>query len=227
MRTCQEWSLGFDLLYDNIASGKAPGLNAYEKSVLLTGAQESTVIALYSGAGGDGFEATEAITQYLGSLVRQEDCQQAGATGVAAATGMSSVWLNPADLLFRTLESCDIDSGCGTEAVQVVPVTQDELWRTVRNPFKGPGARRVLRLSYAVLSGGGEESRYTELVSRYPVSRYSVRYLARPEPIILEDLPDGLTVNGESAARTCGLPEETHRMILEAAVSAAKALWAS
>ena len=45
MKTCEEWSLEFDLLYNNIASDKAPGLNEYEKSVFLTRAQETIVVA--------------------------------------------------------------------------------------------------------------------------------------------------------------------------------------
>ena len=38
-----EFSTQFDILYNNITSNKAPGLNEYEKSVFLTTAQEQIV----------------------------------------------------------------------------------------------------------------------------------------------------------------------------------------
>lgn len=47
MKNCEEWENGFDLLYQNITSNQAPGLNAYEKSVFLTEAEFAVVIGLY------------------------------------------------------------------------------------------------------------------------------------------------------------------------------------
>ena len=41
--TTQEFSLEFDLLYNNISSNQAPGLTEYEKSTFLTQAQEEIV----------------------------------------------------------------------------------------------------------------------------------------------------------------------------------------
>ena len=46
--TNQEFDKEFDILYDNIASNGAPGLNKYEKSVLLTRAQDEIVRENYS-----------------------------------------------------------------------------------------------------------------------------------------------------------------------------------
>lgn len=47
--TLKEFSNEFDVLYNNIMSNAAPGLNEYEKSVFLTQAQEELVVNLYSG----------------------------------------------------------------------------------------------------------------------------------------------------------------------------------
>lgn len=231
MKTCEEWSLEFDLLYNNIASDKAPGLTEYEKSVFLTRAQESVVVGLYKGAYGDSFESTEAQTAFLDSLVKQADCEKASDSGLPKISSLSQVFVNPGDLLFRTVESASIDSGCGAVPAEVVPVTQDEYWRTVANPFKGPTGKRVLRLSYSVSkeSGGSlERERYAELVSKYPVEKYTVRYLSRPKPIILSDLSaDGLSIEGETSRMTCLLPEETHQAVLTTAVGLAQSAWGS
>ena len=52
-----------------------------------------------------------------------------------------------------------------------------------------------------------------------------MRYVRRPNPIILVDLENGLEVNGYSEAMDCELPEELHEEILQRAVELAKAAW--
>lgn len=226
MKTVSEWSLEFDLLYNNIASDKAPGLTEYEKSVFLSRAEAAVVIALYRGTYGDAFEATEEVTAYLDSLVKQADCQVA--EDARRLSPKSVVFRNPDDLLFRTLESANIQTAdCGAQDVAVVPVTQDEYWRTVRNPFKRQNNNRVLRLSYSTVNTSGQYLRdiFSELLSDSPVNSYVVRYIAYPEPIILEDLNDGLSIDGYTAQATCKLPEALHQSILTEAVQMAKAVW--
>ena len=67
--TTQEFSLEFDLLYNNISSNQAPGLTEYEKSTFLTQAQEEIVIGLYEGKYGESFEGTEEMRTYLNPLI--------------------------------------------------------------------------------------------------------------------------------------------------------------
>lgn len=249
MKTCEEWLQGFNILYNNIASAKSPGFTPYEISWLLTKAQDDVVVALYNGAGiGTGFESTEQAAAYLAALVKQVVVTEAE-TGEAIPHIFSDsyVFKNPDDLLFRTFERCSLSiPGCGTEGAVdgiVLPVTQDELWRTKRNPFKGPNRNRVLRLVYSDIDvdnsnlpedvsfvgndGDVKETMYTEIVSKYPVLSYTVRYLARPEPIIIADLPSGLSINGKYLAQPCKLHENLHQAILEEAVRRAKTVWES
>lgn len=243
MKTASEWLQEFNLLYDNISSGKAPGLEPYEISVFLTNAQERIVVALYSGTLGDAFESKEAITSYLSPLVKQKKItaytQPTGDDARLMHGVQSYVYELPDDLLFRTYESCSLNAGrkCNAEEAIVVPVTQDEFWRTYRNPFKGPNAHRVLRLAYSDALPESEtsaegssddtfnETKYSELVSKYKPNYYSVRYISYPEPIIIEDLPDGLSINGCDKAQPCKLNEALHQTILAEAVRMAKATW--
>ena len=46
--TIKEFSDEFDILYNNINSNQAPGLNDYEKSIFLTKAQEELILSYYS-----------------------------------------------------------------------------------------------------------------------------------------------------------------------------------
>jgi len=229
MKNTNEWSLEFDQMYQNITSNQAPGLTEYEKSVRLTRAEWDVQIMLYKGKLGQSFEETEELTHYLNSVVKQYE----STTPVSDARHVvpsSLVFKLPDDMLFRTLEICHIDrGGCGVTDAVVVPVTQDEYWRTSRNPFKKQNENRVLRLSYGDSSEdsgvGLVNSQYSELISDYPIQSYIVRYVSRPEPIILVDLEDGYSIDGETEAKTCKLPEALHQLILTEAVRAAKAIW--
>lgn len=97
--------------------------------------------------------------------------------------------------------------------MQVIPTTQDEYHRIKGNPFRGPNSRRVLRLDV-------NES-MVELISKQDIRSYLVRYLSRPTPIILLDLPDGLSINNIKTETECKLNPGIHRMILEVAVNLA------
>jgi hypothetical protein len=61
-----------------------------------------------------------------------------------------------------------------------------------------------------------------ELVSKYPITSYTVRYLSKPTPIILIDLlDDNLSIENITAPTECKLDKSLHRSILSSAVSIA------
>lgn len=223
--TCEEFSLEFDLLYNNIMSNKAPGLSEYEKSLFLTQAQESIVLDIYSGKYGDSFERTEETTSYLNQLLKQRTYNSGEFTEGNKLDTRSIFVTLPEDIWFKTGETatimddsykCQVD---GLREVMVFPVTQDTLVRTKRSPFRGPNERRILRLD----SGKNQ----VELISNYEIFTYTVRYLSRPEPIILKELPQGLTIGGKSSPQTCLLNTAIHKAILSKAVLIAKSSWES
>jgi hypothetical protein len=229
MKNVTEWSTEFNIAYNNIMSNQAPGLNEYEKSVFLTRAEEDTVVGIYKGSIIVPFESTEEVTDYLSPLVAQANCS--AVTGeVKHIVEGSAVYALPTDVLFRTYEKCVVSTDCGGVDANVVPVTQDEFWRTNRDPFKNGNKRRVLRLSYAdtIMDSSALDHHliYSELVSKYPIQSYMVRYIKRPEPIILQAIPEGYpSINGERAVKTCKLHENLHQLILMRAVELARAVW--
>lgn len=221
--TTQEFSTEFDILYNNIsANTAAPGVNEYEKSVFLTQAQEALVLSIYNGQfNEDSFESTEEVSDYINTLVRQSKI-----TDTIKGDGISenSVFYKlPTDLWFITYESVilrDESLGCknGQEVI-VKPITQDKYYSISKNPFRRANDRRVLRLLY-------EDK--AELISKYKIESYLVRYLSKPEPIILEDLSSyGVTINGKTEITECKLNPVVHRLILNKAVQLAKSVWAS
>lgn len=187
----------------------------------MTKAQESVVISLYNGnLTGDSFEKTEELRRYLSDLVKTySTTDEIDGEGL---TEDSHFFHIPEDILFITYESVlsnDDKLGCAKGSImEVVPVTQDELHKTKENPFRGSNKRRVLRL---------DVGDYTvELISSFSIDKYQIRYLSKPEPIILIDLPDGLTIGKTDTfpgdkENMCKLNPAIHRTILEVAVNLA------
>lgn len=58
--TCEEFSNEFDILYNNVMSNQAPGLDEYEKSVFLTRAQEDIVKRYFTPKGNKDFEGFDS-----------------------------------------------------------------------------------------------------------------------------------------------------------------------
>jgi len=221
-----DFSREFDMLWDNIMSDKAPGLTEYEKSVFLTQAQEALVYALYTGTSSDSFEETE---QNAAMLVRLESqavlTEQEEVPSEGHIVPESVFYRLPSDLMFRTYESVvQTVPSCGDMSAVVQPVTQDEFWKAYRDPFRGPTRARALRLSHDKAEDGGVAD-LSEVVARYGVKSYLVRYLRHPRPIVLEDLPEGLSIEGLTAATPCELDATLHRRIVSGAVSVAQSVW--
>lgn len=211
MTTSEEWSVNFDILYNNISSDQAPGLTEYEKSVFLTQAQEAVILDLYKGTSGDAFETTEEVTRYLSSLVKTHEFDTITTEDEQYVVDTSEV----DNLWFITYQSGNITIGENTRDVIVVPSRQDSLYKDLNNPFKGPNKNKVLAIS---------EEGSIILYSKYPINTFYIKYLKRPNPIVLEDseMPiSGVEVFGVE------IPESLHNQVLYKAVQLAKAVWQS
>lgn len=223
--TTEEFSNEFDTLLNSHSitepfgkSIDAFSLDEYEKSVFLTAAQEEIIISLYNGKNpfGDSFEKTEEIRRYLSELIRTYSTsdKEEGYTGLS---NKSVFFKLPDNLWFITYESVhllDDSLGCMNDKdVLVVPITQDEYYRVVENPFRGFNERKVLRLD--------SNKDVVEIISKYNIGSYLVRYIVKPKPIILENLPEGLSINNISNITECELNPAIHRTILNRAVQLA------
>lgn len=211
--TSQDFSQEFDILYNNISSNQAPGLTEYEKSVFLTQAQEALILDLYKGIAGDSFETTEEVTRYLSSLVTTY--VETKLTSVEFINSREIKITLPSDVWFITFQAGSVIVNDRSRDVIIVPVTQDSLYKTLENPFRGPNKNRVLALS---------EEEYITLYTKYDLTKYYMKYLKRPNPIVLED--SELPIN-EVDEFSVDLPESLHRQILLRAVQLAKAVWVS
>ena len=226
--TNEEFSNGFDILvnsyrrfkdFDKQESLDSIEFNEYEKSVYLTKAQEELAINFYNGKNpyGDSFESTEEMRRYLDALVKTKVFTMADALRSIGVSANSVLFQLPDDLAFITMEQItynDEKLGCyNGSTADVYPVTQDEYSRVKDNPFRGPTKYKAIRLD------SGDKT--VELVLKYAIKEYLIKYLSKPEPIILETLPNGLTIEGASKQTECKLNSVLHHTILERAVQMA------
>lgn len=215
--TTQEFSNEFDTLLNSYYSQIIPGeqfskadlvLDEYEKSVFLTQAQEDIVLSLYNGTLlGDPFESSEASRRYLDKLIKSSNPSLSNTSNKLSEN--SYIYNLPEDLWLITYEHLTSES----KIIEVIPIKQDDWHRIKKNPFKGPNDKRAIRLD----SGNNT----VEIISTKTPSEYLIRYLSKPKPIILEELPEDLSINGDSDKNTCELHESLHRLILERAVQLA------
>jgi hypothetical protein len=226
--TVQEFSSGFDTLLNSYStvqqfgeqtSGREVVLDEYEKSLFLTQAQLDIVISFYNGKNstGESFESSEEFRRYLDALIKTNEYTEEDKLDIKGISSKSTLFTLPDDLAFITMEQIEYNDeklDCPSNSIaSVYPVTQDEYNRVKNNPFRGPTVYKALRLDYG--------TNIVEIISVYNIGVYTLKYLSKPEPIILEDLPDGLTINGISEVTECKLNEVLHDKILERAVQLA------
>lgn len=218
--TTEEFSNEFDVLLNSYITINQDSfkLDEYEKSVLLTESQEAVIKELYNGKlAGEGFEETEEIRRGLDSLVNTLELTSENISK-PKMSDKSQFFQLPPDIWFITYESAllsDESLGCKNNTrVIVIPIRQDEYHSVESNPFRGPSDKRVLRIDTG--------SSIVELISKYNIKSYFVKYLSKPKPIILQDISnENLTINGEKLKMGCKLNESLHRTILEGAVALA------
>lgn len=225
--TTEEFSNEFDVLLDSYRRFKSLDskeeldsieFNEYEKSIFLTKAQENIILEYYTGKNpyNESFEKTEEIRRLLNNLIKTYSTS----ASLDSYNGLSSnslFYKLPKDLWFVTYESVIIKDELfnnNTDSyLSVVPITQDDYYKTINNPFKNTNDKRVLKLDI--------EDNVVEIISKYKVSKYIVRYISKPSPIILLDLPDDITINGINTKTECLLNEFIHKEIINRAVQLA------
>lgn len=219
----EEFSNEFDTLVQGysfpIQFGKENVLifDEYEKSIFLTKAQEDLIISLYNGknSSGDSFEKNEETRRYLSNLVKQDIITEQEENKIGLSNN-SVFYKLPEDLMFIIYEQIKLDESeicLKDKDVIIIPITHDEYWRISRNPFRKQNSRKALRLD--------TDDNFVELIFDYKIKSYLIRYISKPSPIILEDLPDNLSINNISNKTECKLNIALHERILNNAVQMA------
>ena len=224
-----EFSDQFDVLYNNITSNQAPGLNEYEKSLFLTKAEKEIVKNYFSANSTgntlkQGFDDSAKRQADFSTLMKVNVCTSATAT--AKIDDRSSVYSFPTDVFIPINETIKTTTG---KILQVIPLRYDEYTRLMSKPYKRPLKNQVWRLMSSGTVSGSTATKTVEVIAGPgdSISSYSIRYVRTPKPIIVGNL-DGLTIDGESAVSSgCEIDPILHEDILQRAVELAKVAWTS
>ena len=229
-----EFSLEFDVLYNNITSNLSPGLSEYEKSVFLTRAQEQIVknhFGIKSNSKQEGLNNSIKRDTDFSTLFKTVSINS-GITEIPNPTNTLNTRVRrftiKEDYLFIINEFCEIaklDSAgnvLDTQLTTVVPLHYSEFARLNSGPYKEPNLHETWRIISDVVTVN--ESTF-DLYIRYnwTLINYIIRYIKKPNPIILEELnTQNLTIDGKHEVSSCELNPILHQEVLDRAVELAK-----
>lgn len=242
-----EFSNEFDVLYNNITSNQAPGLDEYEKSVFLTKAQDEIIKAYFNPRTNktqEGFDGNEKRQIDFSMIMRSHIYEPSrGASDIFTTSffdlrdNTKAVALNP-DILMFVNEYVEVTRNDKTVRLTVVPINYMEYSRLMSKPFKRPIKNQAWRLL-----DNSDGIKKAELIVGPidTITKYVIRYVKRPRAIILDVLSDGTSLDGYVGADgegnptaniseavqgiTCELDPILHHEILQRAVELAKAAY--
>lgn len=214
----QELSNLFDTLLqpyitkDNFGKQNTLAFDEYEKSIFLTKAQEQIVLELYQK-----LEQSEEVRKYLSNLIKTANFTPIGEKDESLINNTFKSYKVELGntVLFMIYEQCtlsDKNDCINGRIVSVVPTIHDDLDKVLKNPFKSPNSRKVIRLDF---------DNKIELISKYNISNYKVRYLKKPNPIILVKLEDNLSIDNSAEVSSGETNPILHERIVQRAVQLA------
>lgn len=228
--TTQEFSNEFDVLYNNIMSNQAPGLDEYEKSVFLTKAQLEILKNYFNPKGnkyGQGFDENAKRQIDFSTLITVAKPSQYTPTGnYVKFDDRSQLYRMPQDILLM-LNETGINTVDGVKRlISIIPMNYEEYARLMSKPWKQPLKNQGWRL-FQSTSGVDFIS---EVIIKYDstLTDYKIRYVKRPKPIILANLADeysNVSIEGINTITECELDPILHPEILQRAVELAKSAY--
>lgn len=212
--TASEMSLQFDILWNNIASDRAPGLNTFEKSIFLTKAQNELVKNYFDSdskgnSTGKGFDDNAIRQMDFSNLMESLTVDKSDKKPIVDKRAL--VYELPKDVFIIINEEVYLSnfSGSLTDDRQVYPLNFQEYMRLMSKPFKEPLKRQAWRL----MAKGNTTAKDIEIVltsadlNKYNIYQYIIRYVRKPKPIIIGDfdkeyIGEGLSIEGYVSNKT-------------------------
>ena len=154
--TLEEFSTEFDVLYNSITSNAAPGFNDYEKSVLLTLAQEELIKSYFvanNNTTGVGLDGSQKRHYNFSTLIKVKTLKNIIAsiltTGVDVPVfnkDANNIFLVPNDVFLVLNEYLTVKNNSYT----VFPISYDSYNLLMSKPFPYPNKRQAWRLDSSI-----------------------------------------------------------------------------
>ena len=225
----QEFSDEFDVIYDNITSHQAAGLNEYEKSVFLSKAQIDVLLSYFDPRSNklqEGFDGSQRRQIDFSNITKTEVYNSPSKFDPALfdpRDNSKSVRM-PGNILMMLNERLVVTRNNSKTFLTVVPIQYHEYDRLMSKPLKRPLKYQAWR----VFNYDESKVNKADLVvgPKDIISEYAFRYVKRPNPIILTDFTDeGVSIEGYSKEMACELDPIIHHEIIQRAVEFAKAAY--
>lgn len=243
-----ELSNEFDILYNNITSNQAPGLDEYEKSVFLTKAQDEIIKSYFNpklNKVQEGFDGSERRQIDFSMITRVKTINSFYDATLDNHPNTKAIIIDEKDDIMMFINEFvevnrDEDGDRKQSRLVVVPVDYSTYSTLMSKPYTRPHKNRAWRLLYSNSKG-----KNIELIigPDDTLTKYIVRYIVRPKPIILVPLQEedisigggylGTDANGALTKDStkvkngseCELDPIIHPEILQRAVELAKAAY--
>ena len=253
--TVSEFSDSFDTLLNSYASQATFGeqaakseivLDEYEKSVLLTQAQDMILKSYFdnrTNAQGEGFDDSAKRQVDFSSLIKVATLKEIDNPdmvfddrGILYEMPLRKYpeeqdgnisWVEKegtTDVLFILNEKLITTVNNITKNYVVVPINYKEYDREMSKAYAQPLKKQAWRMFQNQEQGFDVQSEVIprwNLTDNETITGYKIRYVRRACPIILTDLPDGLEIDGFTKTQECELNPILHPEILQKAVEIA------
>ena len=234
--TIEEMSNSFDALLNsyaltaNFGEGSSKGtitLDEYEKSVLLTQAQDIIVKSYFTPKCNQvdgGFDDSERRQADFSSLIDviEPEVAESNYTPYDDRSTVFKIDSTEYKILCILNEKVVINEGQYAGTYVIVPIHYREYDRLMSQAYAQPNKKQMWRLFQ---NTNTNYDVYSEIIPHENIVgetlRYIVRYVKRPAPLITADL-DGLQIDGQSSATAnIEIPPVLHRDVVSKAVELA------
>ena len=238
--TNEEFSNEFDVLYNSITSNQAPGLDEYEKSVFLTKAQ-SEILREYFNSRVDGtnggFDGSQKRQYDFSFLIKttilEANLANKSEEGYIPKIDNRGYLFNFPEDYFLSINEVIRDDESSNKFYSVVSISYSDYQRLMTKPYAYPPKRVAWRLFIGTIQKTLEDTTtkvtvpVAEIIGKFVGNsdnwNYTLRYVKKPNPIILINLTDDdLSIEGKKTETPCEFPSQLHQEILERAVTLAK-----
>ena len=150
--TTTEMSNEFDILYNQVNSNQAPGVDEYEKSVFLTKAQNQVILAKFDPRGNkfqSGFNINDLgqLRQYdFSTLIDNAELDRVTSQQYSPYDPRAITFVLPDDY-FLTLNESVVENYDGVPYIyQIIDISYNDYTRLMQKPYQYPPKRSVWKL---------------------------------------------------------------------------------
>ena len=225
--TKEEMSNEFDILYNQVNSNQAPGVDEYEKSVFLTKAQDDVIKMYFDPRGNkfqEGFDGSQKRQYDFSTILTHTKLERIADNAYESYDPRAISFKLPKDFFLSTNESIVEEMKDREDIVyQIIPISYYDYGRLMQKPYQYPPKRSVWRLitenmftksdsnsGTQIVSPTDSERGYNnknticEIIGRFVDSnniQYRMRYVKKPLPILLTEFGsayNNLSIDGHT-----------------------------